>query len=146
MVTEKITLGFTDAAVIKLKEVLAEQEPPATEQYLRVAVTETQDGGVDYVFGLETSPSDNDIVIEGEIKSLVDDQSAPLLDGSNIDYVEGFQRSGFVISNPNFPGGCACGNTGGCGCGGGGGGGGCGGGGGGGGCGCGGGGGGCGSH
>ena len=138
MVTEKITLGFTDAAVIKLKEVLAEQDPPATDQYLRVAVTETQDGGVDYVFGLETSPSDNDVVIDGEIKALVDDQSAPLIDGSNIDYVEGFQRSGFVISNPNFPGGCACGNSGGCGSGGGG----CGSGGGG--CGCGGG--GCGSH
>ena len=88
-----------------------------------------------------TSPSDNDVVIDGEIKALVDDQSAPLIDGSNIDYVEGFQRSGFVISNPNFPGGCACGNSGGCGSGGGG----CGSGGGG--CGCGGGGGGgCGSH
>tara|TARA_Y100000590_G_C15653458_1_gene989698 strand:- start:1146 stop:1577 length:432 start_codon:yes stop_codon:yes gene_type:complete len=140
LVTKKISLGFTDAAVIKLKEVLTEQE--AVDQYLRVAVNETENGGVDYVFGLEKSPNKKDIVVDSEIKVLVDDKSAPLIDGSNIDYVEGFQRSGFVISNPNFPGGCACGNTGGCGCGGGGcgssgGGGGCGsGGGGGGGCGC----------
>ena len=117
MVTKKISLGFTDAAVIKLKEVLAEQE--AVGQYLRVAVNETENGGVDYVFGLEESPNEKDIVVDGEIKVLVDDQSAPLIDGSNIDYVEGFQRSGFVISNPNFAGGCACGNSGGCGCGGG---------------------------
>ena len=117
MVTKKISLGFTDAAVIKLKEVLAEQE--AVGQYLRVAVNEIENGGVDYVFGLEESPNKKDIVVDGEIKVLVDDQSAPLIDGSNIDYVEGFQRSGFVISNPNFAGGCACGNSGGCGCGGG---------------------------
>ena len=38
------------------------------------------------------------------------------------DFVEGFERSGFVISNPNFQQeGCGCGNGGGgCGCGGGG--------------------------
>ncbi len=52
--------------------------------------------------------------IDGAIKFLIDDESAPLLEGSSIDYVEGFERSGFVISNPNFASGCACGG-GGCG-------------------------------
>ena len=37
----------------------------------------------------------------------------------NIDYVEGMQRSGFVISNPNIPsaGGGGCGSGGTCACG-----------------------------
>ncbi|MDP7231581.1 MAG: iron-sulfur cluster assembly accessory protein [Dehalococcoidia bacterium] len=133
MVTEKVTLGFTEAAVIKLDEVLKEQD--ALEQYLRISVSQNEQGGVEYVFGLEESPHEDDVVVEGNVKAVVDLKSAPMLEGSNIDYVEGFQRSGFVISNPNFAGGCGCGGGGGgCGCGGGGGGGGggCGGGG----CGC----------
>ena len=123
MVTEKVTLGFTEAAVIKLDEVLKEQD--ALEQYLRISVSQNEQGGVEYVFGLEESPHEDDIVVEGNVKAVVDLKSAPMLEGSNIDYVEGFQRSGFVISNPNFAGGCGCGGGGGgCGCGGGGGGGG----------------------
>ena len=55
---------------------------------------------------------------------LVDSESAPLVDGAQIDYMEGLMRSGFVISNPNveFAGGGGCGGGGGgCACGGGGG-------------------------
>ena len=129
MVSSKTVLEFTDAATAKLLGVLDEQD--AGGQYLRIAVITPPHGGVDYQFGLEESPSESDRVIEGAVKVLIDEESAPLLEGSSIDYVEGFERSGFVISNPNFSSGCACGGGGGGGCGGGGGGGGCGGGGGG---------------
>ena len=120
MVTSQTVLEFTDAATAKLLEVLDEQD--AKDQYLRVAVITAPHGGIDYQFGLEETPADSDKIIEGAVKVLVDDESAPLLEGSSIDYVEGFERSGFVISNPNFSSGCACGGGGG-GCGGGGGGG-----------------------
>ena len=93
-------------------EVLDEQD--AKDQYLRVAVITAPHGGIDYQFVLEEAPQDSDKVIDGAIKVLIDDESAPLLEGSSIDYVEGFERSGFVISNPNFASGCACGG-GGCG-------------------------------
>ncbi len=118
MVTEnKPAVVFTDAAALKLQEVLKEQG--ALESYLRIAVSSTPRGGIEYVFGLEEAPSENDQVVEqGWLKALVDQDSLPLLDGASVDYVEGFQRSGFVISNPNLAGGgCACGG-GGCGCGG----------------------------
>lgn len=126
MVSSTTVLEFTDAATKKLLEVLEEQD--AKGQYLRIAVITEPGGGVDYQFGLEESPLETDRVIEGTVKVLIDDESAPLLEGSSIDYVEGFERSGFVISNPNFASGCACGG-GGCGGSGHGGGGGCGGGG-----------------
>jgi len=112
MVSSTIILEFTDAATSKLLEVLDEQD--AKDQYLRVAVITAPHGGIDYQFGLEEAPQDSDKVIDGAVKILVDDESAPLLEGSSIDYVEGFERSGFVISNPNFASGCACGG-GGCG-------------------------------
>ena len=133
MVSSTTVIEFTEAATNKLLEVLKEQD--AEGQYLRVAVATADHGGIEYVFGLEETPSESDTVVEGVVKALVDDESAPMLEGSSIDYVEGFERSGFVISNPNFASGCGCGG-GGCGGGGGGGGGGCGGGGGGGGCAC----------
>ena len=112
MVSSTTVLEFTDAATAKLLEVLDEQD--AKDQYLRIAVITAPHGGVDYQFGLEETPQDSDKVIEGAVKVLIDDESAPLLEGSSIDYVEGFERSGFVISNPNFASGCACGG-GGCG-------------------------------
>ena len=112
MVSSTTVLEFTEAATAKLLEVLDEQD--AKDQYLRIAVITGPHGGVDYQFGLEETPQDTDKIIEGAVKVLIDDESAPLLEGSSIDYVEGFERSGFVISNPNFASGCACGG-GGCG-------------------------------
>ena len=131
MVSSTTVVEFTEAATNKLLEVLKEQD--AEGQYLRIAVATAEHGGIEYIFGLEEKPSESDTVIEGTVKALVDEESAPMLEGSSIDYVEGFERSGFVISNPNFGSGCGCGGGGGgCGTGGGGcgtGGGGCGGGG-----------------
>ena len=129
---------ITPLAAERLEAVLKEQD--AEGSLLRIMVTPSPHGGVQYMLGVEQEAADGDVVIDASnIKVLVDAESAPLVDGAEIDYVDGLMRSGFVISNPNVQsGGCACGG-GGCG---GGGGGGCGGGGEGGGCACGGGGGG----
>lgn len=109
-------ISFTEAALDKLSQVMDEQD--AKDSYLRISATATPQGGVEYSLGLDDEPGDGDhTVLSKDLKALVDEESRPLLDGSSIDYVEGFQRSGFVISNPNFAGGCACGG-GGCGCGG----------------------------
>ncbi|MBT5253225.1 MAG: iron-sulfur cluster assembly accessory protein [Chloroflexi bacterium] len=121
MVNSTTVVEFTEAATTKLLEVLKEQD--AEGQYLRIAVATADNGGIEYVFGLEETPAEKDIIVEGTVKALVDDESAPMLEGSSIDYVEGFERSGFVISNPNFSSGCGCGGGGGGGCGSGGGGG-----------------------
>ena len=144
MTTDTPLIEVTDLAARKLGEVLSEHDKPGN--MLRVMVMPGPGGGLQYMLGVEEAARDDDIVIETDsVSMLVDADSAPLIDGASIDYVEGLMRSGFVISNPNAPvAGCACGG-GGCGCGGGdagshgggaghGGGGGCGGGGGG--CGC----------
>ena len=134
-------LEVSDLAAQKFQDILNEEGDGAG--LLRVMVMPGPQGGIQYMLSVEAEAGDDDFVIDtNDIQVLIDADSAPLLDGSTIDYMEGLMRSGFVISNPNFQGGCGCGGGGGgCGCGGGGGGG-CGGGGGG--CGCGGGGGGCG--
>lgn len=114
--TDTNIVSFTDAALEKLEEVLSEQD--AKDAYLRISASSNDNGGVQYGFSLEVEPADGDTSIEvGAVKAIVDGDSIPLISGSSIDYVEGFERSGFVIANPNFAGGCACGG-GGCGCGG----------------------------
>ena len=143
MTTTKL-IEVTPLAASKLGEVLRDQGDEGS--LLRIMVMPGGHGGFQYMLGVEKEPAENDVVIEAEnVRVVVDPDSVALVEGSEIDYVEGLMRSGFVISNPNAAGGCGCGGGGsGCGCGGGGGGGcGCGGGGGG-GCGCGGG--GCGGH
>ena len=115
-------IEVTPLAAEKLGEVLTDQGKDGS--LLRVLVIPGPGGGVQYSLEVETEANDGDVVVEtGSVNVVVDSESAPLVEGSRIDYVEGLMRSGFVISNPNMQGGCGCG-SGGCGGGGGGGGGG----------------------
>ena len=122
-------IDITPAAAERLEQVLKEQDEEGS--LLRVMVMPGEHGGVQYVLGVEKEAGEDDIVIDAEnIKVLVDAESAPLVEGAEIDYMDGLMRSGFVISNPNVQaggGGCACGGggcggggEGGCACGGGG--------------------------
>ena len=119
-------IDVTPLAAEKLEKVLSEQGEEGS--MLRVMVMPGTNGGIQYSLGVEKEAKDDDIVIEAEnIKVLVDAESAPLVEGAQIDYIDGLMRSGFVISNPNLQGeagGCGCGGGGGgcggggCGCGG----------------------------
>lgn len=133
MATTKI-VEVSDLAAEKFRDMLKEQGEEGG--MLRVMVSPGPNGGMQYMLSVEQEAAKDDFIIEADnIRVLVDPDSAPLIEGSQIDYSEGLMRSGFVISNPNFQAG-GCGGGGACGCGGGGGGCGCGGGGGGGGCAC----------
>ena len=118
-------IEVTPVAAQKLKTVLSEQGDEGS--MLRVMVMPGPNGGFQYMLGLEKEAKEDDLVIDADsISILVDSESAPMVEGAQIDYMDGLMRSGFVISNPNFSsegGGCACGGGGGGGCGGGGGGG-----------------------
>jgi iron-sulfur cluster assembly protein len=55
---------------------------------------------------------EGDIVIEhAGVTVLVDPESAPLMRGAEIDYVDDLMKSGFTIFNPNAVKGCACGSS-----------------------------------
>ena len=126
MATEQL-IEVTPMAAEKLEELVKEQGEDGS--LLRVMVVPAEHGGMQYMLGLEKEAKEDDVVIDTKsIQVLIDPDSVPLIEGAQIDYVDSLMRSGFVISNPNAQGGCACGSGGG-GCGGGGGGCGCGGGG-----------------
>ena len=119
MTTTQI-VEITPLAAEKLEAILKEQGDEGS--MLRVMAMPGPHGGFQYSMGVEKEAQANDFVIEAEnIQVLVDPDSAPMVEGAQIDYVDGLMRSGFTISNPNqVGGGCACGG-GGCGGGGGGG-------------------------
>jgi iron-sulfur cluster assembly accessory protein len=68
---------------------------------------------------LENERQDDDTVVESAgLKILLDPDTAQILEGSKIDYLETLERSGFAIVNPNMQtggggcgGGCACGKS-----------------------------------
>ena len=60
----------------------------------------------------ETKIGEDDTLIEkGDVKVIMDSQSAPLLTGTEIDYVESLQGSGFAIKNPQAKTTCGCGSS-----------------------------------
>ena len=79
---------------------------------LRVSVEGGGCSGFQYKFGFETSAKPDDIRIEkGGISVLVDAVSAPLLAGSELDYVTELLGSSFQIKNPNATASCGCGTS-----------------------------------
>lgn len=111
---------MTEAASRKLVEVLAQQaEHGKTYSGLRLMASPGCCSGPQYGLSLAESAEANDWVGEyGGIKVMVDPESAPLLTGVKIDFVETPEGAGFTIENPAAApvgeGGCACGG-GGCG-------------------------------
>ena len=115
-------LNVTAQAVEKAKSALAEEG----QQNAALRVIVVPNGAeAQYILSLDNEPSEHDVVLTYDgLRVVVDSDSAPLLEDAEIDYVEGWMRSGFVISNPSLPamsgggGGCGCGCGGNCACGG----------------------------
>jgi iron-sulfur cluster insertion protein len=60
----------------------------------------------------ESKMAEDDTVIEkGDVKVIMDSQSAPLLQGAEVDYVDSVQGSGFSIKNPQAKTTCGCGSS-----------------------------------
>jgi iron-sulfur cluster assembly accessory protein len=117
------SISVSEVAALKLKEVMSDEGQD--DSYLRIVVMPGSNGGAQYMLSLEEDVKSTDSIIDASgVGLVVDNDSLSLLDGSEIDYVDGLMKSGFVINNPNFvaeSGGCGCGGGGGgCGCGGGG--------------------------
>jgi iron-sulfur cluster assembly protein/iron-sulfur cluster insertion protein len=103
-------ITLTDAAASKVKELLdAEGEPDLA---LRVAVRPGGCSGFSYemFFDGEVAGDDEQATF-GQVRVVVDPQSAQLLTGATLDYKDGLQQAGFAITNPNASRTCGCGQS-----------------------------------
>ncbi len=100
---------ITDVAERKIQELIKEEQGAVG---LRVYVRGGGCHGYQYGMAFETKMGDDDTVVEkGGVKVILDSQSAPLLSGAEVDYVESVQGSGFAIKNPQAKTTCGCGSS-----------------------------------
>jgi len=111
MVIENATIiTVTDKAAAKAKAILADKG--VENGALRVFVVGGGCSGYQYGMAIARNHEDDDIAIDvGGLTILVDSESAPLIDGAEVDYVEDIMKSGFTIFNPNATHSCACGSS-----------------------------------
>ncbi|MDQ3565793.1 MAG: iron-sulfur cluster insertion protein ErpA [Pseudomonadota bacterium] len=103
-------LMFTDAAAIKVRELMAEEGSAAL--MLRVFISGGGCSGFQYGFTFEEALGDGDTIVENQgVKLLVDPMSFQYLTGAEIDYSEGLDGARFVIRNPNAATTCGCGSS-----------------------------------
>ncbi|QZZ18644.1 iron-sulfur cluster assembly accessory protein [Leptothermofonsia sichuanensis E412] len=108
-----MTVFLTEIAELRLRTFLqgsAKGENP-TQRGVRVSVTDGGCSGYQYALDITSEPKPDDVLQEGRVRVYIDRQSAPLLDGVLINYVEGLTQSGFKFSNPNATESCGCGQS-----------------------------------
>ena len=103
-------LVFTDAAALKVKELLEDEANDALK--LRVFVSGGGCSGFQYGFTFDENVEDGDTLIEKQgVSLLVDPMSVLYLMGAEIDFTDGIEGAQFVIRNPNATTTCGCGNS-----------------------------------
>jgi len=95
-------ISFSEKAVEKVKE-FAEGMPEAEGKDLRIFIQGIGCSGFSYGFTFDEEREDDTIVEAGDIRVLVDPQSAPHLRGASVDFVEDERGAGFTVDNPNAP-------------------------------------------
>jgi iron-sulfur cluster assembly protein len=107
---QSTVVSLTDAAASKLRELT--QNEPSPEIGLRVYVYSGGCSGYRYGMMLEDQPTPDDRVLSANgVRVYVDGNSLPLLQGSEIDYVDTLMGAGFTVNNPNAVSGCGCGSS-----------------------------------
>ncbi|HRA38756.1 MAG TPA: iron-sulfur cluster insertion protein ErpA [Pseudomonadota bacterium] len=103
-------LVVTDAAVSKLRELIADEGNPALK--LRVYISGGGCSGFQYGFSFDEKGEADDIAVGREgVTVVVDPISLQYLMGAEIDYSESLTGAQFVIRNPNASTTCGCGSS-----------------------------------
>jgi iron-sulfur cluster assembly accessory protein len=101
---------LTDAAIGKVKEIMATQDPiPAG---LRIGVVGGGCSGFQYSMSFENQSGMMDKVLKfDDLKVFIDATSAMYLNGCVVDYVETLEAAGFKFENPTVKSTCGCGSS-----------------------------------
>src|SRR5687767_1336733 len=103
-------IGITEQAATKAIA-LAHREG-RTEANLRLRVLAGGCSGFSYRLSFEESPTDGDHVLEAHgMRLLVDPKSAPIVEGSTLEFRDTMLGGGFKVNNPRAVHECACGES-----------------------------------
>jgi iron-sulfur cluster assembly protein len=105
-------ITVTDKAVSEIRRIQA-NDPSASGTALRVMVVGGGCSGMSYKLGFDNQPAAaNDKVYEKDgIKIIIDPKSFLYLSGTELDFTDGLNGTGFVFKNPNAKRTCGCGSS-----------------------------------
>ena len=105
-------IAITEKAVKEIKRIQS-SDATATNSALRVMVMGGGCSGMSYKLGFESNPPGaNDKVFEKDgVKILIDPKSYLYLSGTELDFTDGLNGTGFVFNNPNAKRTCGCGSS-----------------------------------
>lgn len=102
-------LGVTEKAARRIAEILKAEPAGAM---LRVSVEGGGCSGFQYRFAIDAEAREDDLRIARDgVTVVVDEVSAPLLAGSELDFVTELIGQSFQIRNPNATASCGCGTS-----------------------------------
>ena len=109
--TSTDVIAVTERAARKAR-VLAEREG-RSDVLLRVRVTAGGCSGFSYRLSFEDAPEADDHVISGadRVRVLFDPRSAPIVEGSTLDFDDALIGGGLKMKNPRVTHECACGDS-----------------------------------
>jgi iron-sulfur cluster insertion protein len=98
-------IKFTDNALKQINSLLENKQKGS---YFRIAIKGGGCSGFKYDFSFEDKKGNDDIVFNN---ILIDENSANLLKGSQVDYITEIIGSSFKITNPQSKSSCGCGES-----------------------------------
>ncbi|MDH3425448.1 MAG: iron-sulfur cluster assembly accessory protein [Acidimicrobiia bacterium] len=103
-------ITLTPPAIDKVRELIDAEEDA---QALRLGVKAGGCSGFQYEMFFDSKFDElEDFVKDFDgVKVVIDRQSAEMIQGTEVDFVDGLQGAGFKISNPNVSHSCGCGNS-----------------------------------
>ena len=108
----KMSLGaisLTEAAAERVLDFIAQEKGSLG---LRFGVKKTGCNGYAYVINIANEIAANDTIFEDHgIKIIVDEESLPFLQGTQIDFVKQGLNESFQFRNPKVKGECGCGES-----------------------------------
>ena len=103
-------IALTDKAVSAVQKAILKSGKDGAG--FRIMVETGGCEGLKYKVGLDLTPRQDDEILEsGGVRIFVDPQSAPMLTGLKVDFIEEIGRAGFSFDNPNAAKKCNCGKS-----------------------------------
>jgi iron-sulfur cluster assembly accessory protein len=104
-------IAVTDGAARKARALAAKEGLP--EALLRLRVVAGGCDGFSYRLSFEDEPRDDDLIVTASdgFRVLVDPASAPIVEGSTLEFDESMLGGGLKVLNPRVTHECACGDS-----------------------------------
>ncbi len=104
-------ITMTQKAMAEVRRLMS-QETDAAQAGLRVGVKGGGCSGLSYFLDFEKEPREGDKILEFEdIRVFMDPKSAIYLKGTELDFSDGLNGTGFNFVNPNAQRTCGCGSS-----------------------------------